>query len=108
MSALYFKDDILFESDEERARSEVDNGYLWLEWRTGINAPVETRSHLSLGRINSRRLGERFADRAEGFLTDHRDLRVIDFKHLRQTRFGRTDLTLGLSLKFYDMDYQTA
>lgn len=108
ISAFYFNDDVLLESDEERASSRVDNGYLWADWRFEARPGYETRTLLNYGRVVSKRLGERFSDRAVGQLSDQRELEVIGIRHTRERPWGEhVDLSLGVSMRHLSLDYTT-
>ena len=107
-SAFVFHDDILFTADEGRVTSDIDNRYAWLEWRDD-KPGRESRTILSVGKVDSLRRGSTFADEdTEGSLFDEQHLDIVSLKHLRNLRMSdRLQVDLGGTLRRYDMDYDT-
>ncbi len=110
VSGFLFDDDLLFTSDESRTTSEVDNRYIWFEWERDASDIYHAQTFLTLGNIDSKRLGWTFAaDDTQGYLRDDQRLDILAIKHLSDLRLNDDlKIDLGASITHYKMSYNTS
>jgi outer membrane receptor protein involved in Fe transport len=109
-SVFSFNDDIRLTGDEETAESRIENLYFWLDWEMQPSQSRYSRTLVSWGKVDRRRLGETFEeDRSEGSLRDDQRLRIANIKHLHEVKLGtQLRLDIGFSVKWLDMLYDTS
>lgn len=110
VTVFNFKDDVIFESDEDRASSEIDNRYLWFEWAMQQSERRFSRTFITFGDIDSKRTGDTFAeDSSFGSLLDEQSLTLASLKHIVDFRVNdQLRLDYGFSYKRQKMAYDTS
>ncbi len=108
-SLFIFDDDLLFKTDESRAKSDVKNRYVWFEWEHEPHDRRYARTFLSHGQVDSLREGLTFAeDDTEGFLIDDQSLDITSIRHLHELKLSDTfKIDFGASVSHMSMDYDT-
>lgn len=108
-SVFVFDDNLLFQTDESRAKSDVKNRYVWFEWEREPDENHFSRTFFSHGQVDSLREGWTFAeDDTEGTLVDDQSLDITSLKHLHELKLSDSlKIDFGASVTHMSMDYKT-